>query len=104
MDDKTLSYSYKGDPTEVLQKALDMEEEGTKKDKMIINASKCHAITFNFSKKNKPPQNLTLAGNNIENCDQIKLLGVTITSDLKWTKTPRTFVMKYVRNFIYHES
>ena len=49
VDDKTLSYSYSGDPTEILQNALDIESEETRNDKMIINGTKCHAITFNFS-------------------------------------------------------
>ena len=51
VDDKTLVLSYTGDPTETLQKALDLELIETEKDKMIINESKCHNITFNFCKK-----------------------------------------------------
>ena len=86
VDDKTIAYSYSGDPTNALQKALEIEAEVTNKDKMKINASKCHAITFNFAKKNVLPHNLTLNGNVIENCTKIKLLGVIITSDLKWTE------------------
>ena len=62
MDDKTLSHSYSGDPTNIIKMPLEIEAEETKKDKMIINLNlnKCHAITFNFSKKNTPPTNLTL--------------------------------------------
>ena len=50
VDDKTLVYSYSGNPTETLQQALDIEMEETIKDKMIINGNKCHSLTFNFSK------------------------------------------------------
>ena len=75
VDDKTISYSYSGDPTDVLQNALDIEAEETRKDKMIINGAKCHAITFNFSQKNKIPRNLNLNGIPLENRDTIKLLG-----------------------------
>ena len=85
VDDKTIAYSYSGDPTNALHKALEIEEKATKMDKMKINASKCHAITFNFSQNNLLPQNLTLNGNVIENCTRIKLLGVIITNDLKWS-------------------
>ena len=57
MDDKTIAYSYSGDPTNALQKALEIEAEVTNKDKMKMNASKCHAITFNFCpKKRATPQ------------------------------------------------
>ena len=50
---------------------------------MIINESKCHSITFNFSGKNLPPQNLLLNGNVVNPTNKIKLLGVHLTSDLK---------------------
>ena len=76
VDDKTLVYSYSGDPTKVLQEALDIELEGTVKDKMIINESKCHAFTINFSKYNTGPLNLKLNDKLIESVDTIKLLGV----------------------------
>ena len=51
---------------------------------MVINESKCNVITFNFSSKNTRPQNLLLNGNQIKTVEKIKLLGVIITSDLKW--------------------
>ena len=37
VDDKTLALSYSGDPTKILQVALDTELNETIKDKMIIN-------------------------------------------------------------------
>ena len=86
MDDKTLALSYSGDPTETLQKALNIELKETKEDKMIINNSKCHVITFNFSKYNICPKNLRLSDQLIQPVDKIKLLGVILTNDLKWTE------------------
>ena len=85
VDDKTLSHSYSGDPTNVIKRALEIEAEETKKDKMIINLNKCHAITFNFSKKNTPPTNLSIDGHIIQNREKINLLGVVISNDLKWS-------------------
>ena len=84
VDDKTLAHSYSGDPTSVLQDALDIEIAETDKDKMVINESKCNIITFNFSSKNIGPQNLVLNENRIYPVDKIKLLGVVITADLRW--------------------
>ena len=86
VDDKTLTLSYSGDPTNVLQKALDIETIETNKDKMIINEEKCHSITFNFSSKNVIPQNLKLNCNVIQTVEKIKLLGVILTNDLKWSE------------------
>ena len=85
VDDKTLALSYSGDPTITFQEALDIESRETNKEKMIINESKCHSITFNFSGNNVPPQNLLLNGNVIKPTDKIKLLRIHLTSDLKWT-------------------
>ena len=84
VDDKTLAHSYEGDATKFLQDVLNKEAAGTEKDKMVINESKCNVITFNFSSKNTKPQNLLLNGNQIKTVEKITLLGVTITSDLKW--------------------
>ena len=62
VDDKTLAYSYSGNPTKTIQEALNIELKHTKENKMIINESKCHVINFNFSKYNYPPHNLSLKG------------------------------------------
>ena len=85
VDDKTLVYSYSGNPTETLQQALDIELEETIKDKMIINGNKCHSLTFNFSKSNTAPKNLKLDNKVIQPVDKVKLLGVILTKDLKWS-------------------
>ena len=85
LDDKTLAHSYSGDPTETLQIALNSEVEKTKKDRMIINEGKCDVITFNFSKYNTAPLNLKLNDKLLQPVDKIKLLGVYLTTDLKWT-------------------
>ena len=94
VDDKTLVHSYSGDPTKTLQEALNIELEGTIKDKMIINESKCHAFTINFSKNNTSPQNLKLNDKVIEPVDKIKLLGVFLTNDLKWSENTSNICKK----------
>ena len=72
-----------------------IESVETNKEKMIINEIICHSITFNFSGNNVPPQNLLRNGNVIMPADKIKLLGVHITSDLKWT-TNTTYICSKV--------
>ena len=94
VDDKTLALSYSGDPTEILQQALDIELVETYKDKMIINNSKCHSITFNFSKYNIVPLNLKLDDMLIQSVDKIKLLGVILTNDLKWAENTNNIVSR----------
>merc|ERR1712215_650816 len=80
----TLAHSYVGDATKFLQDVLNEEAAGMVRDKMVINDTKCNIITFNFSSKNTKPQNLLLNGNPIKSVEKISLLGVIITSDLKW--------------------
>jgi len=81
-----LVHSYSGDPTEFLQNILNIEVAEIVKDKMVINESKCNFITFNFSKKHITPQELFLNGKMIYPVNKIKLLGVYITADLRWTE------------------
>ena len=99
MDDKTLAYSYSGDPTQVLQKALDIELKGTVKDKMIINESKCHVFMVSLSKNNTAPLNLKLNDKLIESVDTIKLLGVYLTNDLKWSVNTANICKKVNQRF-----
>ena len=100
VDDKTLILCYEGNPTKILQDALDIELRETKKDQMIINESKCHSITFNFCSNNIPPQNLMLNGNVINSTNKIKLLGVILTDDLKWAENTSNICSK-VRKKLY---
>ena len=72
MDDKTLVHSFSGDPTPFLEKVLNIEIAETKKDKMVINESKCNIITINFSKNNREPFGLLLNGNLLNSVDNIK--------------------------------
>ena len=84
VDNKTLVHSYSGDPSPFLQNVINIENTETIKDKMIINEEKCNIINFNFSCKNSPPQKLLLNNNDILSVDRIKLLGVIVSSDLRW--------------------
>ena len=99
VDDKTLAYSYSGDPTQFLQNVLNNETLETSKDKMKINESKCHVITFNHSKNNIGPQKLSLNGNELISVDKIKLLGVIITSDLRWRENTSELKRKVNKKF-----
>ena len=99
VDDKTLAYSHSGDPTEYLQRVLDAEAIETNKNKMLINEAKCNVITFNFSKNNICPQGLTINGNPLHHCDKIKLLGVILSDDLKWSENTSNICKKVNKKF-----
>ena len=61
---------------------------------MCINAKKCNVITFNFSGTNFPPLNLSIDDNLIKRVQSIKLLGVIISEDLKWTQNTLSICKK----------
>ena len=99
VDDKTLVHSFTGDCTSSLQSVLDIEAAETKENKMVLNEAKCSAITFNFSKKNIVPQNLQLNGNTLNSATRINLLGVIITSDLRWNENTAQICKKANKKF-----
>ena len=100
VDDKTIALNHSGDPTKVLQERLNTIEKEAKENSMCINAKKCHVITFNFSSANVSPHCLKLDNNIIQREKTIKLLGVTISDDLKWTQN--TFnVCKKVNSLLF---
>ena len=84
VDDNNLTHRNSGDPTEILQNSLDIQVEGTCKDKMTINGTKCHATT---SHRN-------LYGITIDNYDIIKLLGAMIPKDSKWSENTKHICSK----------
>ena len=71
-------HSYSGDPTPLLENALNIENVETVKGKIKIYQTKCNIINFNFSSTNTPSQNLTLSNDKIVPVDRIKLVGVTL--------------------------
>ena len=99
VDDKSLAYSYTGDPSGILQQVLDMESLETNRDKMVINEAKCNIINFNFSKYNTCPHDLVLNGNLLRPCSIITLLGVIITDDLKWYKNTSNICSKVNKKY-----
>ena len=87
--------SYSGDPT----KCSNHWNAETIKDKTKINEAKCNNIYSNFSSTNTPPQNLTLNNNEIISVDRIKLLGVTLTSDLRWKENTAEIIKKVNKRY-----
>merc|ERR1712055_1233532 len=91
--------SFKDDCTPSLQRVLDIEATETKANKMVLNESKCSAITFNFSAKNSVPKNLLLNGNTLNSVSSINLLGVTISDDIRWKENTALICKKVNKKF-----
>ena len=60
--------------------------EWTESKKMQLNQKKTKSLIFNFTKDKKFTTNISLKGEVVEIVDYAKLLGVIVSSDLKWEK------------------
>ena len=62
--------------------------------KFTLNVDKCKEIRVQFSKVLTPCSPLIISDKEIEHVTQAKLLGVTITNDLKWNFHVDSIVLK----------
>ena len=74
------------------QDYMDKIEKWTDEKKMKVNESKTKNLIFNFSKNYQFSTDVKLKGEQIETVDKIKLLGTTITNDLRWNENTKTIV------------
>lgn len=63
-------------------------------NKMRFNVTKSKEIIFSFAKSAPDCLPISIDGNNIERVEEVKILGVTISSDLKWTKHVNNLLKK----------
>ena len=71
---------------------LDKINLWTEQNLMELNVKKTKSMVFNFSKKLQFTTNLNLKNQQIEVVDQAKLLGLILTSDLKWEQNTNYLV------------
>ena len=74
------------------QEYMNKIEKWTEEKKMKVNEKKTKNLVFNFSKNYQFSTDVKLKGEPIETLDKIKLLGTTITSDLKWNENTSIIV------------
>ena len=71
----------------LLQLYLDDTEKFTKENRMVINSKKSKAILFNKSRKwDFPPEVSFSNDENLEYVQDMKLVGVVLSGDLRWEK------------------
>jgi hypothetical protein len=84
VDDSTLSESVCRDGPSNLQKYVDEFNEKSTADGFQINESKCKEIRISFAPSTREFQPITINGKNVELVTSVKLLGLTISDNLKW--------------------
>ena len=79
----------------LLQYYLDDTDKFTKENKMIINSKKSKVILFNTSRKyDFPPEVRFSESEYLEYVSHIKLVGVIVSSDLRWAKNTEYICQK----------
>ena len=82
-------------PGGLLQKHLNNVEKFTENNQMKINASKSKVMIFNKSRKYDFPPEVTFEDGKILEClEETKLLGVLISSSLKWDSNTKAICEK----------
>ena len=74
------------------QKYLNEIDTWTESMKMKLNENKTNAMIFNNTKNYQFTSDLILKGKSIDIVDEVKLLGVIISNDLKWDKNVQKIV------------
>ena len=97
VDDTTLSETVIVNEESVLQCTLDGINLWCEENDMVLNTRKCKEILICFWKKKPNFQQLTVNNYPVEHVNSAKLLGVMLSSDLKWNEHVAYIVKKSSR-------
>ena len=97
VDDTTLSETVIVNEESVLQCTLDGKNLWCEENDMVLNTRKCKEILICFWKKKPNFQQLTVNNYPVEHVNSAKLLGVMLSSDLKWNEHVAYIVKKSSR-------
>ena len=84
--DTTMAEIVPRDATGDAQAATKFVEDWSTAQKMQLNADKCKVMVIDFKRKKHVFCPLLVDGCELETVDSVKILGVTISSNLKWNK------------------
>ena len=84
VDDSSLSESVCRDSSSNLQKYVDEFNQKSTADGFQINESKCKEFCISFAPTTREFQPITINGKIVERVTSVKLLGLTISNNLKW--------------------
>jgi hypothetical protein len=86
VDDSCLSESVRSDGSSNLQKYVDEFNQKSTADGFQINESKCKEFCISFAPSTREFQPITINGKIVERVTSVKLLGLTISNNLKWNR------------------
>ena len=84
VDDSTMSESVGRNDSSLIQNYVDEFARKSIADGLQLKETKCKELRISFSRPNKVFEPITINGKNVEVVTSTKLLGLTISNDLKW--------------------
>ena len=94
VDDLTMLECRKSPSPSNIQSSVSNLQEWTVDNNMKLNHKKCSVMTVTFMREPPPPPVIQIDGHDISQVDCVKLLGVFIQKDLKWTSHVNEIVKK----------
>ena len=84
VDDSTMSESVAKNDSTLFQSHVNVFAEKSKANGMELKETKCKELRISFSTLNKSFDPIIINNKNVEVVTVVKLLGVTLSNDLKW--------------------
>lgn len=94
VDDTTIAEPVAKGVTSNIQNAVDELSEASNRNKFQLNESKCKEIRISFARCQPQFDPIYINDHEIEVVETVKLLGLNISSDLKWTYHVSVIVKK----------
>ena len=84
VDDTTMAELVPKNTKSMLQNSVDEYTRKSKANKFRLNEGKCKELRIDFSKSNQTIAPIIINNKTVEVVPSVKLLGVTLTDNLKW--------------------
>ena len=94
IDDATVSEIIHINTPSKIQDTVDCVQNRSVENKMQLNASKCKELVISFTKPEKEFPRLKIISGQIETVNHARILGLTISKDLKWNQHITNIVKK----------
>ena len=99
IDDTVLEIIHRDTPSNI-QDSVDRVQNWSVENKMQLNASKCKELVISFTKAEKEFLRLKINSGQIEVVNHARILGLTITKDLKWNQHITNIIKKANKRII----
>ena len=99
VDDTTVSEVVKKGDTSKAQDAVTTVENWSNSNRLLLNADKCKELQIDFKSTKQNFDPLTVYGKKLPVVQNAKILGLTISSNLKWTNHINEVIKKLTNVF-----